>query len=50
MIFVTLYIYFYIINQFLEFLYKVSGCFTKLWDLDVMVFTYPWTTGLYGKG
>jgi hypothetical protein len=45
MIFLTLYIYFYIINQFLEFLYNVTGCFTKLWDLDVRIPLWPRRAG-----
>jgi hypothetical protein len=37
MIFLTFYTCFYIINQFLQFLYKARGCFTSFQDLNVRI-------------
>jgi hypothetical protein len=37
MIFLTFYNYFYIINQFPEFLYKSRSCFINFRDLDIRI-------------
>jgi hypothetical protein len=46
MIFLTLYIYFYIINQFLEFVYNVRGYSTKSEAQTISSLELWWTVGL----